>query len=81
MILENRSNAHKAYIIAQFQAILPGFNSYRVKFGRGQNYAVTVFVDMRRYISHNGRDFHYLRHIQKYPDVPSHHIEVEVFRP
>jgi hypothetical protein len=79
MILSDRSEAHKHYIIEQFQAILPGFSNYRVKFGRGPGYAVMLFVDMRPYFSHDGKVFHLSPSSRT--GVPYHSIEIQGYRP
>lgn len=79
MILSNRSQAHRDYILNQFKAILPGFNNYRLKFGRGPGYAALVIVGFRSYFSHDGRNFHHVAGLDKAGTV-SHSIEIEGYR-
>lgn len=81
MILPNQTKAHRAHVVSQFENILPGFNSYRMKFGRGCGYAAMVFIDHRYYFSHDGKVFHYLRDLNRNASVPTHSIEIAEYRP
>lgn len=79
MILKPQTPAHRDHIREQFEAILPGFNNYRVKLGRGSGYAAMVFIDNRFYFSHDGMVFH--KSSLDAREVPPHSITIEGFRP